>query len=63
MQLQVAAVMDGADWQQGFMDYHRQEAVRILDFLHAAQHIIGVGQTLFGEGTPATHQWIEPRLH
>ena len=60
---QVAAVMDGADWQQGFVDYHRADAVRILDFPHAAQRISGVGQALFGEGTTATHQWIEPRLH
>jgi len=60
---QVAAVMDGADWQQGFVDYHRSDAVRILDFPHAAQRITGVGQALFGEGTAATHQWIEPRLH
>jgi hypothetical protein len=59
----VAAVMDGADWLQGFVDYHRADAVRILDFPHAAQRITGVGQALFGEGTPATHQWIEPRLH
>jgi hypothetical protein len=59
----VAAVMDGADWQQGFVDYHRADAIRILDFPHAAQRITGIGQALFGEGTPATHQWIEPRLH
>jgi hypothetical protein len=60
---QVAAVMDGADWQQGFVDYHRPDALRILDFPHAAQRITGVGQALFGEGTDACHQWIEPRLH
>lgn len=60
---QVAAVMDGADWQQGFVDYHRSDAIRILDFPHAAQRISGVGQALFGEGTAACHQWIEPRLH
>ena len=60
---QVAAVMDGADWQQGFVDYHRSDAVRILDFPHAAQRITGIGQALWGEGTPACHQWIEPRLH
>jgi hypothetical protein len=60
---QVAAVMDGAEWQQGFVDYHRPDAVRILDFPHAAQRIADVGQALFGEGTPATHQWIEPHLH
>jgi len=59
----VAAVMDGADWQQGFVDYHRPDAVRILDFPHAAQRITGVGQVLFGEGTATCHEWIEPRLH
>jgi len=60
---QVAAVMDGAEWQQGFVDYHRCDAIRILDFPHAAQRIAAVGQALFGEGTAATHQWIEPRFH
>ena len=28
----VAAVMDGADWEQGFTDYHCPGATRILDF-------------------------------
>jgi hypothetical protein len=60
---QVAAAMDGAEWQQGFVDYHRPDAVRILDFPHAAQRITGIGQALFGEDSPATHPWIEPRLH
>jgi hypothetical protein len=59
----VAAIMDGADWQQGFVDYHRPDALRILDFPHAAQRISAMGQVLLGEGTPACHQWIEPRLH
>ncbi|MEO9029836.1 MAG: hypothetical protein ABI413_13585 [Ktedonobacteraceae bacterium] len=34
---QVAAVMDGAQWLQGVIDYHRADAVRILDFPHAAE--------------------------
>ena len=29
---QVAAVVDGAEWIQGFIDTHRPDAVRILDF-------------------------------
>jgi hypothetical protein len=33
----VCAVMDGADWLQGLIDLHRPDAVRILDFPHAAQ--------------------------
>ena len=32
----VAGVADGAAWVQGFFDYHRPDAVRILDFAHAA---------------------------
>jgi len=36
---EVCAVMDGADWLQFFTDWHRPDAVRILDFPHAAEHI------------------------
>jgi hypothetical protein len=60
---QVGAVMDGADWEQGFIDYHRPDAVRILDFAHAAEHISPVGELLWGEGTAETHQWLSERLH
>ena len=33
----VAAVVDGADWCQTFIDVHAPTAVRILDFAHAAE--------------------------
>jgi hypothetical protein len=36
---QVCAVTDGADWLQGFLDLHCPQAVRILDFPHAAEHL------------------------
>lgn len=48
----VAAVQDGAPWLQGFVDLHRPDAVRILDWPHAAQHLSALAQALFGEGTP-----------
>jgi hypothetical protein len=32
----VAAVVDGAEWCQTFIDLHAPEATRILDFAHAA---------------------------
>jgi hypothetical protein len=35
----VCAVTDGAGWLQSFMDLHRPDALRILDFPHAAEHI------------------------
>jgi hypothetical protein len=60
---QVAAVTDGADWLQSLIDYHCPQAIRILDFPHAAQRIGQVGQALFGEGTPETRQWVGERLH
>jgi hypothetical protein len=60
---QVGALMDGSDWLQGFTDYHRPDAVRILDFPHAGDHISLIGEYLHGEGTPQTQQWITQRLH
>ncbi len=59
----VAAVMDGAEWLQGFTDLHCGSAVRILDFAHAAQRIAEVGQALWGEATPTTQHWIAHQLH
>ena len=60
---QVAAVMDGADWEQGFIDHHCPNATRILDFPHAGEHISAIGEFLFGEGTPEMKQWTAQRLH
>ncbi len=61
--LQVAAIMDGSDWLQGFTDYHRPDAVRILDFPHAGEHLSEVGEFLYGEGTPRAQEWLQERLH
>ena len=60
---QVAAVMDGSDWLQGFTDYHRPDAVRILDFPHAGEHIGQVGEFLYGEGTAQSREWLKGQLH
>ena len=60
---QVGALMDGSDWLQGFTDHHRVDAVRILDFPHAGDHISLIGEHLFGEGTPEAKEWITQRLH
>ena len=59
----VAAVMDGADWEQSFIDFHCPQAVRILDFAHAAQHINPIGEHLYGEHTPQGQAWLKERLH
>jgi hypothetical protein len=60
---QVGAIQDGADWEQGFIDYHCPNAVRILDFAHAGEHLSQVGQFLHGENTPQAQQWLGERLH
>lgn len=60
---QVAAVMDGAEWEQGFTEHHCPKAIRILDFPHAAEHISPIGACLHGENTPETRAWLDERLH
>lgn len=40
----VCAVGDGADWIQKWVDYHRKDAVRILDFAHAMEYVSKGGQ-------------------
>ncbi len=59
----VAAVMDGADWEQNFVDFHCPQAARILDFAHAAQHINQIGECVHGEHTPESQAWLKERLH
>lgn len=46
----VAAVVDGAEWCQTFIDLHAPEATRILDFAHAASYVDAIGQTLGAQG-------------
>jgi hypothetical protein len=60
---QVAAVMDGAEWEQGFIDHHCPKAIRILDFAHAAEHVGVIGASLYGENTAETHAWLDEHLH
>jgi hypothetical protein len=60
---ELAAVMDGADWEQGFTDYHCPQATRILDFAHAGEHVNAIGEYLCGEHTPESQAWLRERLH
>ncbi len=59
----VCAVVDGAEWQQKFIDLHRPDAVRILDWCHAAEHLAQAGQAAFGAGTAAASEWLGLQLH
>lgn len=59
----IAAVTDGAEWEQGFIDFHCPQAVRILDFPHAGQRVSQVGQALWGQDTDPTKTWLAEQLH
>jgi hypothetical protein len=59
----VCAVGDGAEWLQHFVDHHRPDAVRILDFPHAAQRVCAAAQAVWGAGTAATSAWLDDQLH
>jgi len=60
---QVVAITDGAVWEQGFIDYHREDAARVLDFPHAAEYVAGIGKAVWGEGTETTQEWLDEQLH
>jgi len=60
---QVAAVMDGAEWEQGLIDHHCPQAIRILDLAHAAEHLGEIGASIYGENTAETHAWLDEHLH
>jgi hypothetical protein len=49
----VAGVVDGSDWCQQFLQAHRPDAVRILDFPHGAQRLSDVAEAVWGPGEPA----------
>src|SRR5438874_5270487 len=59
----VCAVQDGAEWLQGLVDYHRADAVRILDFAHAAEYTSGIGQAVQAAGGRLPARWFEDGRH
>lgn len=59
----VCAVQDGAQWLQGLVDYHRADAVRILDFAHAAEYVAAIGEAVREAGGHLPGCWLEGVLH
>src|SRR5262245_13474701 len=59
----VCGVMDGADWEQTFLDVHRADAIRILDFPHAVEYLTRAAQATWGQGAPATDRWVHEHAH
>jgi hypothetical protein len=60
---QVAAISDGAEWIQGFIDFHAPDATRILDFPHAAQRICQIGEAVLGADHASLPAWQTRQLH
>ncbi|GCF12054.1 hypothetical protein KDI_56180 [Dictyobacter arantiisoli] len=60
---QVAAIQDGAEWVQGFVRSHRRDALRILDFAHAAQRIHAIAEVARSLGQSLEEGWVEVQCH
>jgi hypothetical protein len=60
---EVAMLGDGSEWIQNLADYHRQDALRILDFPHAGQRIGEIGQVLWGVDAAESNQWTSNKFH
>jgi hypothetical protein len=56
---EVVAVTDGAEWIQRYLDEHCPNALRIIDWAHAAGYLSAAGQALFGLNTPDGIAWTE----
>jgi hypothetical protein len=56
---QVCAIQDGAEWIQGFVSGHRSDAVRILDFAHAAGYVSQIADKLREAGGHLPAKWGE----
>jgi hypothetical protein len=55
----VVSPNDGADWIQGILDRIAPQAVRILDEMHAAEHLGVIAGLVFGVGTATAKAWVE----
>jgi hypothetical protein len=60
---QVCAVSDGAEWIQHFVDAHRADAVRILDFYHATEYLSDIATLVRDAGTKLKDTWFDEQCH
>lgn len=60
--VEVVYLGDGASWIRHEHDRHFRQAVFIVDWYHASEHLWDGAKVLFGEGTPLTDQWVQQRL-
>ncbi len=60
---QIEAVGDGAPWIWNLVGARWAQAVGVLDFYHASQHLWELGRALFPKDENRVAAWVEPRLH
>jgi hypothetical protein len=60
---QVCAIQDGAEWIQGFVQGHRHDALRILDFAHAASYLYEMAARVREGGGHLPATWEDGVLH
>jgi hypothetical protein len=60
---EVCTVQDGAEWLQGLVDYHRADAVCLLDFARAAEYVNEIGQAVRAAGGRLAAKCLEVVLH
>ncbi len=59
----VVAVNDGAEWIQGFLDYHCPKATRVIDFAHAAGYVAQAGKAVWQEESQTFQDWFTSACH
>jgi hypothetical protein len=59
----VVTVNDGAEWIQNFVDYHCDQAIRVLDFSHAQGYLAEAGKAVYGEETDNFQTWFREKSH
>jgi len=57
----VACLGDGAAWIWRSFAHHYPDAVQILDYYHASEHLGYVAKAWYGEGTDVAKRWIKAR--
>lgn len=59
----VVAVNDGALWIQGVVDRYRRDAVRVLDFPHAVEHLALAAHETWDADSPLARAWLDTQAH
>jgi hypothetical protein len=54
----VVGIVDGAVWEQAFLDEQCPDAVRILDWPHAVSYLTPVAHALYGVDTSQSKAWL-----